>query len=165
MGSIKYRIDLLEALKAAGWSTYRMRQEKALAESVLQQIRRGDIVTPEKLAIICNLLHCQPGELLEFTNDEGESPETIIDAPPAPQKATTDAQEPQKVDYAPAGPRIITAKAVQEATTAAERTGETLAEYISRAIATQATRDAASLKMGVNPAKKTEDTEESAGNT
>lgn len=72
MGSIRYKIDVLQALKDRGYSTYKMRQERILAESVLQQIRRGELVTQEKLATLCSLLHCQPGDLLEYVEDSPE---------------------------------------------------------------------------------------------
>ena len=66
---------MLEALKERGWSTYRLRREKVLAESVIQQIRRGDLVAQEKLARLCEMLSCQPGDLLEYVPDTetGES--------------------------------------------------------------------------------------------
>jgi putative transcriptional regulator len=72
---INYKIDVLEALKERGWSTYRLRREKVLAESVIQQIRRGDLVSQEKLARLCEMLSCQPGDLLEYVPDTetGES--------------------------------------------------------------------------------------------
>lgn len=80
MGTIKYKVAPLDALKAAGWSTYRLRRKKVLAESVLQQIRRGDIVTPEKLAIICDLLQCQPGDLLIY-NPDTDAPQVHSNLP------------------------------------------------------------------------------------
>ena len=75
LGIVKYRVDVLEALKERGWSTYRLRREKVLAESVIQQIRRGDLVSQEKLARLCEMLYCQPGDLLEYVPDTetGES--------------------------------------------------------------------------------------------
>ena len=75
LGIVKYRVDVLEALKERGWSTYRLRREKVLAESVIQQIRRGDLVSQEKLARLCGMLSCQPGDLLEYVPDTetGES--------------------------------------------------------------------------------------------
>ena len=69
LGIVKYRVDVLEALKERGWSTYRLRREKVLAESVIQQIRRGDLVSQEKLARLCEMLSCQPGDLLEYVPD------------------------------------------------------------------------------------------------
>lgn len=80
MGNIKYRVDVLDALKAQGWSTYRLgsKGEKIIGERTLQVLRQGGPVTFEILARICALLDCQPGDLLEYVpdapvskNDEG----------------------------------------------------------------------------------------------
>ncbi len=38
---IIYKINILEALKKAGYSSYRLRQEKVLGEGTLQQLRIG----------------------------------------------------------------------------------------------------------------------------
>ena len=63
---IKYKIDILAALKAAGYSTYKIRKEKIMNESTLQKFRNGEIVTADNMAIICRLLDCQPGDILEY---------------------------------------------------------------------------------------------------
>ena len=63
---VKYKIDVLAALKSAGYSTYKMRQEKLLGESVLQQLRRGDLVSWSNIGTICAMLKCQPGDLVEY---------------------------------------------------------------------------------------------------
>ena len=73
---ITYKIDVLAALKAAGYSTYKLRKEKILAESTLQQFRNSDIVSNENLSRVCELLRCQPGDSLEYVPEE---------APPAPE--------------------------------------------------------------------------------
>ena len=73
---ITYKIDVLAALKAAGYSTYKLRKEKILAESTLQQFRNGDIVSNENLSRVCELLRCQPGDILEYVPEE---------APPVPE--------------------------------------------------------------------------------
>ena len=39
---LKYKIDILEALKEKGFSTARIRKEKLLNESALQYIREGN---------------------------------------------------------------------------------------------------------------------------
>ena len=69
---VKYKIDILAQLKDAGYSTYRLRKEKLLGESVLQQIREGVPVSWANLGRLCQLLHCQPGGLLEYVQDAGE---------------------------------------------------------------------------------------------
>ena len=39
---IKYKVNILEKLKDAGYSSYRLRQEKILAEGTLQKMRSGN---------------------------------------------------------------------------------------------------------------------------
>ena len=67
---VKYRIDVLAALKDAGYSTYKLRKEKLLGESVLQQIREGVPVSLANLGRICELLNCQPGDILEYEDEQ-----------------------------------------------------------------------------------------------
>lgn len=67
---IKYKIDVLEALKAAGYTTYKLRQEKILGERVIQQLRAGEIVSWKTIDTICTLLNCQVGDLVEHQAQE-----------------------------------------------------------------------------------------------
>lgn len=73
---IKYKIDVLAALKAAGYNTNRIRKEKLLSESTLQRLRKGELINGENLGKLCELLRCQPGDILEYVPEE---------APPAPE--------------------------------------------------------------------------------
>ena len=66
---IRYRINVLSALKRAGYSTYRLRQEKIFGERTIQKFRKGEIVTADNLSTICKLLHCQPGDILEYVDE------------------------------------------------------------------------------------------------
>lgn len=61
---IKYKINVLTALKDAGYSTYKLRQKRILAESTMQKFRNGEIVNADNLAVVCKLLNCQPGDIL-----------------------------------------------------------------------------------------------------
>lgn len=63
---IRYKTDILEALKTKGYSTYRIRKEKLLAESTVQAFRRRELVSLDNIARICELLDCQPGDILEY---------------------------------------------------------------------------------------------------
>jgi len=67
---IYYKIDVLEALKQAGYSTYRLRQEKLMGERVIQQLRNGEIVSWKTIDTVCILLKCQPGDLVEHRDEE-----------------------------------------------------------------------------------------------
>lgn len=63
---IRYKIDILLALKDKGYSTYRLRKEKIMGERTIQKFRNGEIVSSDNLALICKLLECQPGDILEY---------------------------------------------------------------------------------------------------
>ncbi len=63
---IKYKLDILDALKQAGYSTYRLRKEKILGERVIQQLRDGELVSWKTIETICGILNCQPGDIVEY---------------------------------------------------------------------------------------------------
>lgn len=71
---VKYRIEILPALKAAGYTTTRLRREKLLAESTIQQLRGGDLVSWANIGRICEMLSCQPGDILEYEAQEQAAP-------------------------------------------------------------------------------------------
>lgn len=66
---VKYKIDVLPALKEAGYNTNRLRKEKLLGESVIQQLRTGALVSWTNIARICSLLNCQPGDIVEYVGE------------------------------------------------------------------------------------------------
>ena len=68
--SIRYKMDVIAALKEAGYSTYRIRQEKIFGEATLQKIRRGEPVSWENVDTLCRLLGCQPGDLVEYEPED-----------------------------------------------------------------------------------------------
>ena len=72
---IKYKINVVKALKAAGYSTYKIRKEKIMSESTLQKFRDGEIVNADNMALICKLLGCQPGDILEYVETDVENKE------------------------------------------------------------------------------------------
>jgi len=66
---MQYKIDVLAALKEKGYTSYRLRKEKLLGERVIQQLRDKSPVSWEVLTRLCQLLDCQPGDLLEYRED------------------------------------------------------------------------------------------------
>ena len=62
--------EILQKLAAKGWTSYRLRMEKALPESVLTRIRKGQSITTETIDKICELLECQPGDILKWEPGE-----------------------------------------------------------------------------------------------
>ena len=67
---VQYKRDILADLKEAGYSTNKMRREKLLGESVLQQLRKGELVSWANISRICAMLNCQPGDILEYVPEE-----------------------------------------------------------------------------------------------
>ena len=70
---LRYKIDILDALKKAGFTTYKIRKNKIIGEAQMQKIRIGEIASKETLNTICRLLDCQPGDILEYIPDETEN--------------------------------------------------------------------------------------------
>lgn len=67
--AIRYKIDILAELKKKGYSSTRIREEKLIGQSYLQQLRRGELVSWKTMDTICSLLECQPGDLVEFVRE------------------------------------------------------------------------------------------------
>lgn len=70
---LKYKIDVLQALKDKGYTTYSFRQNKLLGESTLTKLRKGEGVSWDSIETICKLLQCQPSDFLEYISDDEEA--------------------------------------------------------------------------------------------
>ena len=68
--AIRYKVDVLAELKKKGYTSTKIREEKLIGQSYLQQLRHGELVSWKTLDTICALLGCQPGELIEYTEEE-----------------------------------------------------------------------------------------------
>ena len=81
---IKYKINILEALKAKGYTPYKLRKmaeqdkkerecgkklekEFFLGEATIQKLRENKPISFQSLGFICQLLECQPADLIEYT--------------------------------------------------------------------------------------------------
>lgn len=69
---LKYKIDIINALKEKGYTSYKIRKDKLIGEAQLTKIRNGEIASKETLNTICKLLNCQPGDILEYVESETE---------------------------------------------------------------------------------------------
>ena len=67
--AIRFKVDVLAELKAAGFTSYRLRNEKLMGESTRTKIRAGGLPSWHELDVICKLLKCQPGDLVEYAED------------------------------------------------------------------------------------------------
>ena len=70
--AIRYKIDIMAALKEKGYPSTRIRDEKLIGQSYLQQIRHGELVSWKTIDTICKLLECQPGDILEYIPDDAD---------------------------------------------------------------------------------------------
>ena len=67
---IVYKKDILAALNEAGYNTNRLRKEKLLSEGVIQSLRENKYIALQNISKICELLNCQPGDLLEYVPED-----------------------------------------------------------------------------------------------
>ena len=72
---IIYKIDILTALKEKGFSTYRIRKEKLFPEGTVQAFRRKELISLETIARLCELLNCQPNDIIEYVPEQKEAEE------------------------------------------------------------------------------------------
>lgn len=73
----RYKIDVMAAIKAAGYTTTQIKRgnytdEKTLiGENAVNKIRHGQIIGIKALDQLCTMLKCQPGDIIEWVDDEG----------------------------------------------------------------------------------------------
>lgn len=72
---VKYKIDILAALRDAGYTQNGFRKNKLIGQSYLTQLRRGELVSWQTIGTICALLGCQPGDILEYVPDDPQADE------------------------------------------------------------------------------------------
>lgn len=64
--------SILSKLSASGYSSYRLTKEKILSCASIDRIRKGQSITIDTIDVICGLLKCQPGDILQWIpNKEG----------------------------------------------------------------------------------------------
>ncbi len=68
---IRYKLDVLEMLTKAGYRSTRIRNEKLMGQATLQQLRHNELVSWKNIEVICRLLECQPGDILEYVPEGG----------------------------------------------------------------------------------------------
>ncbi|MCF2617641.1 helix-turn-helix transcriptional regulator [Oscillibacter valericigenes] len=76
---IVYR-KLFDVLKANGYTTYKIRKEKLIGQGTLTAIKNGTGGLDAKtIARLCEVLNCQPGDLMEYVREETTSGGTKTD--------------------------------------------------------------------------------------
>lgn len=72
---LRFKVNVLDELKRAGYNTTKIREDNLLSQSTLQKLRGGGQLSWSNIETICRLLQCQPGDILEYL-PENESNET-----------------------------------------------------------------------------------------
>lgn len=67
--SLRFKINILSALKNAGYSSYKLTQDGLLSASTVQKLRDNKPVSWDNIDRICKLLNCQPGDILEYIDE------------------------------------------------------------------------------------------------
>lgn len=69
MGIIVYN-KLLDLMEQKGLTTYKIRKDKIISESTLQKIRKNKSITTDSISSLCEVLNCQPGDIMEYVPDQ-----------------------------------------------------------------------------------------------
>lgn len=70
---LQYKVNVLTELKNKGYNTNRIRTEALLSQSTLQKLREGKGVSWDNIETLCRLIECQPGDLIEYLPDTGDT--------------------------------------------------------------------------------------------
>lgn len=69
---LRYKFDVLAALREKGLNSTVLRQEKILGQKTITGLRQGKVLGPVTIDALCRLLEIQPGDLLEYVPDPPE---------------------------------------------------------------------------------------------
>lgn len=68
--AIVYKMDVLKALKEAGYNTSRLRKDKIMGEATIQKIRENQLASWATIDTICALLDCNVGDIVEHVKEK-----------------------------------------------------------------------------------------------
>ncbi len=67
---LQYKLDIVQKLGEKGYNPRKIRKEQLISEGTMSALRRGELISLKSIDTICRLLRCQPGDLLEWIDDE-----------------------------------------------------------------------------------------------
>ena len=65
---IKYD-KLIALMKEAGITSYTVKKDKIIGQATYKKIMEGGDIDTRTIAKLCELLNCQPGDILEYKED------------------------------------------------------------------------------------------------
>lgn len=66
---LRWKVNVLEALRANGYIPHKMRVERLFGEATIQKMRHQKLVSWAEFDRLCRLLDAQPGDLLEYVEE------------------------------------------------------------------------------------------------
>ena len=66
---LKYKIDILAALKDRGYSSYKLLNEKIFGSGTIQKLRNGEVLNADGISKLCELLEMQPSDFLIYEKE------------------------------------------------------------------------------------------------
>ena len=70
---IKYKIDILAALREKGYTSYKLINNKLMGNATIQKLRKSEVVYGSNRNLLCTLWNCQPGVILEYVPDDQDN--------------------------------------------------------------------------------------------
>lgn len=66
---IKYD-KLIKLMKNAGITSYTIKRDKIIGQATYKKIMEGGDIDTRTIAKLCKALNCQPGDLMEYVDEE-----------------------------------------------------------------------------------------------
>lgn len=66
----RVKVNILDMLKAIGYTSYTIRRDKIFGEATMQKFRTGGIPSWNELDKLCSMLQCQPWDIIEHVQDK-----------------------------------------------------------------------------------------------
>ena len=63
---------LLKKMDEQGITSYTIKKENVIGQATFKKIKEGGDIDTRTISKLCKLLNCQPGDILEYVEDENE---------------------------------------------------------------------------------------------
>lgn len=63
---------LLKKMDEQGITSYTIKKDNVIGQATFKKIKEGGDIDTRTIAKLCKLLNCQPGDILEYVEDENE---------------------------------------------------------------------------------------------
>lgn len=67
---LKYKIDVIEALKESGYNSTRILKEGIISQGAMQKLRNNEMVGIKTLEKLCEILDMQPGNIIKYIEEK-----------------------------------------------------------------------------------------------